>query len=65
VGPCCDGGGPPYVAPPKTTVSYRSLADVVLEALAQHVRDYPAATAMDERGWSSELVFADEKGRNT
>jgi len=58
-------GGPPYVAPPKTTASYRSvpLADVVLAALAQHVRDYPAATALDERGRSSELVFADESGR--
>jgi integrase len=58
-------GGPPYVAPPKTTASYRTvpLADVVLEALAEHVKRYPPATAVDERGRPSELVFSDAKGR--
>jgi integrase len=58
-------GGPPYVAPPKTTASYRTvpLADVVLEALAEHVKRYPSATALDERGRPSDLVFSDAKSR--
>lgn len=58
-------GGPPYLAPPKTTASYRTvpLADVVLEILSEHLQSYPAATAMDDRGRASQLVFSDEKGR--
>jgi len=58
-------GGPPYLAPPKTTASYRTvpLADVVLAALSEHLKNYPAATAMDYRGRASQLVFSDEKGR--
>jgi integrase len=58
-------GGPPYIAPPKTTASYRTvpLADIVLEALAEHVKRHSSASALDERGRPSELVFSDSKGR--
>jgi integrase len=50
-------GGPPYGAPPKTTASYRTVP------LAEHVERYPSATALDERGRPSDLVFSDAKGR--
>jgi integrase len=58
-------GAPPYLAPPKTPASYRTvpLADVVLDALAAHVADYPAATTQDGPKRSVELVFSDEEGR--
>jgi integrase len=44
-------GGPPYLAPPKTTASYRTvpLADVVLQALSAHVAAFPAALTDDAR----------------
>ena len=58
-------GGRPNLAPPKTRASYRSvpLADVVLEALADHVKVYPTTTARDERGRPGALMFSDENGR--
>ena len=58
-------GAPPYLAPPKTTASYRTvpLADVVLDALAAHVAAVPAAVTPDARGRSVELMFSDDHGR--
>lgn len=58
-------GAPPYVAPPKTAASYRTvpLADVVLEAVAAHMKTFPATTASDETGKERPLVFSDRKGR--
>jgi hypothetical protein len=58
-------GGTPYLGPPKTTAGYRTvpLADVVLEALAAHLKSWPATTAFDERGRPSELVCSDNRGR--
>jgi integrase len=58
-------GAPPYVAPPKTAASYRTvpLADVVLEAVAAHMKTFPPATASDETGKERPLVFSDRKGR--
>ena len=57
-------GGPPYLAPPKTTASYRTvpLADVVLQALSEHVSSFPASTTKDARGRSVQLLFADDRG---
>ena len=57
-------GAPPYLAPPKTTASYRTvpLADVVLQALSEHVSSFPASTTKDARGRSVELLFADDRG---
>lgn len=56
-------GAPPYLAPPKTRASYRTvpLADVVLEELAHHVATVPAAHTADGRGRPVELVFSDDK----
>jgi integrase len=50
-------GQAPKLGPPKTPASYRTvpLPDVVLEALAEHVRGFPPG----EFG----LIFTDEKGR--
>jgi len=58
-------GAPPYLAPPKTNASYRSvpMADVVLEALSDHVAAFPAALTDDARGRSVELLFADDRGK--
>lgn len=58
-------GGPPYLAPPKTTASYRTvpLADVVLEALSAHHAAVPATVTHDARGREIELMFSDDKGR--
>lgn len=58
-------GAPPYLAPPKTTASYRTvpLADVVLDALAAHVAAVPAALTPDARGRPVELMFSDDHGR--
>ena len=58
-------GGPPYLAAPKTPASYRTvpLADVVLEALAAHIKQYPSTSAADERGQTRDLIFSDEKVR--
>lgn len=58
-------GAPPYLAPPKTPASYRTvpLADIVLDALAAHVADYPAASTHDGPKRSVELVFSDDEGR--
>ena len=58
-------GAPPYLAPPKTTASYRTvpLADVVLDVLAAHVAAVPAALTPDARGRSVELMFSDDHGR--
>ncbi len=58
-------GAPPYVAPPKTAASYRTvpLAAVVLEVVAAHMKAFPAATASDETGKERLLVFSDRKGR--
>ncbi len=41
------GSAPPVLAPPKTPASHRTipLPDVVLDALAEHVRKYPATAA--------------------
>jgi integrase len=58
-------GAPPYLAPPKTTASYRTvpLADVVLDALSAHVAAIPAALTLDARGRAVELMFSDDKDR--
>ncbi len=58
-------GAPPYLAPPKTTASYRTvpLADVVLDALAAHVAAIPPAHTPDSRGRNVELMFGDDNGR--
>lgn len=48
------GKGDPYMAPPKTDASYRTvpLPDVVLDALSAHLRAFPTA----------DLVFTNERG---
>lgn len=58
-------GAPPYLAPPKTTASYRTvpLADVVLDALSAHLAVTPAALTPDARGRAVELMFSDDKDR--
>jgi hypothetical protein len=38
------------------------LADVVLQALSEHVAAFPAALTDDARGRSVELLFADDRG---
>jgi integrase len=58
-------GRPPYIAPPKTRASYRSvpMADVVISALSAHFAAFPPTTAYDQQGRGRELVFADDRGR--
>ncbi len=58
-------GAPPYLAPPKTTASYRTvpLADVVLDALSAHVKAIDAVPVLDQRGREFALLFSDGKGR--
>ena len=58
-------GAPPYLAPPKTTASYRTvpLADVVLDALSAHVKAIDAVPVLDQRGREFALLFSDDKGR--
>lgn len=38
------------------------LADIVLQALSEHVSTFPAAVTDDPRGRSVELPFADDRG---
>jgi integrase len=58
-------GAPPYLAPPKTTASYRTvpLADVVLNALSAHVKAFDAVPVLDPRGREFALLFSDDKDR--
>jgi len=58
-------GAPPYLAPPKTTASYRTvpLADVVLEALSAHVKSNDPVSVLDQRGRGYPLLFSDDKDR--
>ncbi len=58
-------GAPPYLAPPKTTASYRTvpLADIVLEALSAHVKGNDPVTVLDQRGRGFALLFSDDKDR--
>ena len=58
-------GAPPYLAPPKTTASYRTvpLADVVLESLSAHVQANDPVSVLDQRGRGFALLFTDDKDR--
>jgi integrase len=58
-------GAPPYLAPPKTTASYRTvpMADVVLEALSAHVKAHDPVSVLDQRGRGFALLFSDDKDR--
>lgn len=53
----------PYLAPPKTNAGYRTipLPDSVLAALAKHFEQFPAATTLDGKNRTHELVFSSSK----
>jgi integrase len=63
-------GAAPYLAPPKTAASYRTipLGQVVVDALAAHIAAYPIQPVMIQREGSAkpeaaQLVFTDDAGQ--